>query len=118
MKNRHAVIAFFLSLLLIAPQLRAGEVARWNRVMTDAAVAAQMDPLNESRVFAIVQAAVHDALNAIDRRYEPYRDGVTAAPGERCGRCLGYARRPWTSIRSSILSRTAASSYAAGPRAP
>ena len=79
--NRHAVIAFFLSLLLIAPQLRAGEVARWNRLMTDAAVAAQMDPLNESRVFAIVQAAVHDALNAIDRRYEPYRDGVTAAPG-------------------------------------
>ncbi|HWV90487.1 MAG TPA: vanadium-dependent haloperoxidase, partial [Burkholderiales bacterium] len=40
-----------------------------------------IDPLTESRVFAITHAAMHDALNAIDRRYEPYREGVAAAPG-------------------------------------
>jgi hypothetical protein len=79
--NRQAVAVFLFSLLLIAPPLRAGEVARWNRLATDAAAAGQTDPLNESRVFAIVHAAMHDALNAIERRYEPYRDGVAAGPG-------------------------------------
>ena len=79
--NRHAIVVVLFSLLLIAPQLRAGEVVRWNRLATDAAVAEQTDPLTESRVFAITHAAMHDALNAIDRRYEPYREGVAAAPG-------------------------------------
>ena len=79
--KRQAVVVFLFSLLLIAPQVRAGEVSRWNRLATDAAAAEQTDPLNESRVFAIVHAAMHDALNAIERRYEPYREGVAAAPG-------------------------------------
>ncbi len=30
------------------------------------------NPLFESRVYAMTQAAVDDALNAIDRRYRPY----------------------------------------------
>ena len=79
--NRQAIVAALFSLLLIAPQLRAGEVVRWNRLATDAALAEQTDPLTESRVFAITHAAMHDALNAIDRRYEPYREGVAATPG-------------------------------------
>jgi hypothetical protein len=79
--NRQAVVVFLFSVLLIAPPLRAGEVARWNHLATDATAAEQADPLNESRMFAIVHAAMHDALNAIERRYEPYREGVTAVPG-------------------------------------
>ena len=79
--NRHAAAVFLFSLLLVAPPARAGEVARWNRLATDAAAAGQTDPLNESRVFAIAHAAMHDALNAIERRYEPYREGVAAGPG-------------------------------------
>jgi len=75
------VIAFLFSILLLAPLARAGEVARWNRVMTDASAAEQTDPLTESRVFSIVHAAIHDALNAIERRNEPYREGVTAPSG-------------------------------------
>jgi hypothetical protein len=78
--NRQA-IAFLFSILLMAPLARAGEVARWNRVMTDAAAAEQTDPLTESRVFAIVQTAIHDALNAIERRSEPYREGLSATSG-------------------------------------
>jgi membrane-associated phospholipid phosphatase len=76
-----AVAAIFFSLLLAAAQVRAGEVERWNRVATDAAAAEQLDPLTESRLFAIVHASIHDALNAIDRRYEPYRANLAAAPG-------------------------------------
>jgi hypothetical protein len=73
--------ALFLSLSFAAPQAGAGEVAHWNRVATDAAVAAQLDPLNESRIFAIVHASIHDALNAIDRRYEAYQAQPKAAAG-------------------------------------
>jgi membrane-associated phospholipid phosphatase len=76
-----AVAAIFFSLLLAAAQVRAGEVERWNRVATDAAAAEQLDPLTESGMFAIVHASIHDALNAIDRRYEPYRANLAAAPG-------------------------------------
>ena len=79
--KRQAVATLLVSLVLFAPLGRAGEVARWNRVMTDAAVAAELDPLSESRMFAIVHAAMHDALNAVERRYEPYRDGVSAVSG-------------------------------------
>ena len=78
--NRQAAALILSSLVLVTPELRAGEVERWNRVATDAAIAEQMDPLNESRVFAIVHAAIHNALNAIDRRYEPYRAGVMTVP--------------------------------------
>jgi hypothetical protein len=38
------------------------EVLHWNRAVTDAFAAAQLDPLTESRMLAIVQLAVHDAL--------------------------------------------------------
>jgi hypothetical protein len=78
---RQTVAAFLLSLLLLAPLARAGEVERWNRIATDAAAAEQMDPLSESRIFAIVHASIHDALNAVERRYEFYKRGRPAPRG-------------------------------------
>ena len=73
------IFAVFLSLVFAAPLARAGEVERWNRVATDAAVAQELDPLNESRIFAIMHASMHDALNSIDRRYNAYQARFTAA---------------------------------------
>lgn len=78
--NHRTLVMFFISLLLAIPQARANEVARWNRVATEATAAAKVGPLVESRVLAIVHAAVHDALNAIDARYEPYHARMSAAP--------------------------------------
>ena len=74
-------VAFLFSLLLGAGQVKAGQVERWNRVATDAAIAQELDPLTESRIFAIVHASIHDALNAIDRRYEAYQARISAAQG-------------------------------------
>ena len=52
------------------------QVIEWNRTATDAAVAAciapTMNPLHESRMYAMAHLAIHDALNAIDRRSRPY----------------------------------------------
>ena len=80
MKTR-AAVAFCLSLFLAAPHVRAGEVERWNRIATDAAAAEQLDPLSESRIFAIVHASIHDALNGVGSEYEPYRAHPAAPSG-------------------------------------
>ncbi len=51
-------------------------VVLWNEVAAEAAVvggvAPDFDPLHESWMYAMVHLAIHDALNAIDRRFEPY----------------------------------------------
>lgn len=55
---------------------RPNAVERWNETARDAANAACLgsrnDRLHESRLYAMVSLAVHDALNAIDRRYGAY----------------------------------------------
>ena len=76
--NYRAAVAFLFSLLLAAAQVRAGEVERWNRVATEAAAAEQLDPLSESRIFAIVHASMHDALNSVQREYEAYQVRVAS----------------------------------------
>src|SRR5262245_11965368 len=52
--------------------LQADEVTNWNLVATGAAFAAGQSPPVQTRTYAIVHVAIHDALNAIDRRYGPY----------------------------------------------
>ena len=55
-------------------------VVYWNETAANAGFAAGLDnptegcvdPLHESRIFAMMHAAIHDALNAIDRRSQPY----------------------------------------------
>lgn len=54
-----------------------GDVVRmWNEWAGEAATAACIaptdNPLTESRAYALMHVAVHDALNAIQRRFEPY----------------------------------------------
>jgi hypothetical protein len=67
--------------LLVAVPLRADEVLRWNRVATDAAARARTDPFTESRAFAILHLAVHDAVNSVDRRYATYGPALPAPKG-------------------------------------
>jgi hypothetical protein len=51
-------------------------VVRWNAYVaaaTQAACIAPADnPINESQIYAATQLAIHDAINAIDRRNRPY----------------------------------------------
>jgi hypothetical protein len=50
---------------------RGGAVSAWNGFASNL-VAANLPPGPQTHALAITQIAVHDALNAIDRRYEPY----------------------------------------------
>ena len=65
------------------PGLAANVVTEWNAIAGRATLASGLagNPLFESRVFAITQAAVHDALNAIDRRSEQYAYHGPTMPG-------------------------------------
>jgi hypothetical protein len=74
-------LAIVVLLLAASVFASADEVVRWNRIANDAAVGAQADPMTESRIFTILHVAIHDAVNAIDRRYEPYRAQKLSAPG-------------------------------------
>jgi hypothetical protein len=67
-------VALAASILFAAPRgaAAAGDVAEWNLVGLDAAVAGGQNPIVVSRTMAMMHLAVHDALNAIERRHEPY----------------------------------------------
>jgi PAP2 superfamily len=58
------------------PTVRANAVTAWNANAGKAAVAACISPVNnplhESHLYAMTHVAIHDALNAIDRRSSPY----------------------------------------------
>ena len=56
-------------------------VLRWNDLATQVSAAAQTDPISQSRIFAILRIAVHDAVNAIEPRYQKYDSTLPAAPG-------------------------------------
>src|SRR6476646_7404718 len=57
----------------------------WNAHAAVAATAACLAPLNnpfhESRLYAMMHVAIHDALNAIDRRFQPYAFDKRVEPG-------------------------------------
>jgi hypothetical protein len=76
--TRYAVAALgmFACLTLVPPGAAADPVTDWNANAGKAALAACIspiqDPLHESRLYAMMHLAIHDALNAIDRRSRPY----------------------------------------------
>jgi len=87
MKSTRALILAGASQLVITTAFAAPEnaVIRANAAAGIAATSACMAPLDnpfhESRAYAMMHLAIHDALNAIDRRYQPYAYDKKAEPG-------------------------------------
>lgn len=79
------------SLCLLVPSLaiffmassiaRADDVTDWNQHMLRAGTVAGTPPIVMTRVAAIVQASVFDAVNGIDRKYTPVHVPAGAAAG-------------------------------------
>jgi membrane-associated phospholipid phosphatase len=61
--------------------LSANVVLEWNQMALDAIRQTGTNPLLASRALAITQAAVYDAVNAIDHSYAPYHAQVHASRG-------------------------------------
>ena len=74
MKRR--LLYWLVSGWLLGSAAFADVVTDWNAVAGKAAVKACIapfdDPLHESRLYAMMHIAIHDALNAIDPRYRSY----------------------------------------------
>jgi hypothetical protein len=70
---RLSLIALAFVTLTSPPAARADAVTDWNAIASDSIVAtAGQPPQVSSLSFAMVQGAVYDAVNAIDRGYRPY----------------------------------------------
>jgi membrane-associated phospholipid phosphatase len=76
------------------PARPVNAVVHWNSIAGEAFAPSQgTNPMAQSRTLAILHAAIHDALNAIDRRYQPYTPGLPAAPQASAEAAVAAAAR-------------------------
>ena len=71
----------------------ADEVLEWNVAGFEISGAGGQNPILQSRTLSMVHLAIHDALNAIDPRYEPYFYEGRAEPGAAPGAAAAAAAR-------------------------
>lgn len=75
----------------------SGPVLHWNAVAGQAAIAACIspaaNPLTESRLYAMTQIAIHDALNAIRPRFASYAADLFAPPRTSVDAAVAAAAR-------------------------
>jgi hypothetical protein len=95
-----------------AAPTRADVVTDWNKLAFRVSLIGGASSLNAGRVTAILQAAVFDALNGIDRRYTP----IHVAPPDSC---LG-ASRPTAAVQAAyeILSKVYGATATAANQQP
>jgi hypothetical protein len=86
-----------LSRAAFAAPGRGDAVTVWNAqagvAATKACIAPLDDPFHESRIYAMMHLAIHDALNAIDRRFQPYTFDKRAEPGASPDAAVAAAAR-------------------------
>ena len=71
MRRTYRCLLAFVVVTLVAGTAWADEITDWNQTMLRAALVGGTSPPVTTRVAAIVQAAVFDAVNGIARRYTP-----------------------------------------------
>ncbi len=83
--GRSAVLQIAVLLLVIAvvlpSRLKADVVTDWNQIMLETIANGKTSPVVSTRVTAIVEAAVFDAVNGIERRYTPIHVDFAAPMG-------------------------------------
>jgi hypothetical protein len=81
MKTLFRISILFVLLLNIPRIAQADEVTDWNKIMLESIRISGLSPVVGTRASAIVQSAVYDAVNGIERRYTPIHVEPDAAPG-------------------------------------
>src|SRR6516165_12069432 len=86
-----------LSRAAYAASASGDAVIVWNAHAGEAAMKACIapldDPFHESRMYAMMHIAIHDALNAIDRRFQPYAFDKRVEPGASTEAAVAAAAR-------------------------
>jgi PAP2 superfamily len=89
---------------LVAPAVaKADVVTAWNRTMVTGLEAAHVGPQPSSRIGAIVETSVFDAVNGIERRYTPFHVTPDAPPG--ASRAAAAASAAYTALVALIPSQ-------------
>lgn len=70
---------------------RGNAVTHWNRLATEI-LPVEVGPIIDARAMAILHAAIHDAVNGIERRYQPYTADLSA-PGASVAAAVARAAR-------------------------
>jgi PAP2 superfamily len=112
-----------LAAVLGAPlEGRADVVLDWNITALQAHAAFDPRGIPRTRVLAMVQAAVHDALNAIDRRAQPYafdyQAVATAAPEAAVASAAYRVMSALVPSQAALLDAAYAASLSAVPDGP
>ena len=79
--STRALLAVPLAAMFVAMPGRASAqnaALEWNAIAAQLIVVPAQSPVQQTRLMAIVQVAIHDAVNGITRRYDQY---LPAAPG-------------------------------------
>jgi hypothetical protein len=103
-RNVAAPVCISLCLILSLPGAAgADDILTWNANAGRAAIAACLSPggnaLAEARMYAMVHAAMHDALNAVDRQSRPYVfDAAVTAPTSASAAIAAAARDVLVSV--------------------
>ena len=97
-KSTVATICLVQCLGVFVPRNAAADaVTDWNARAARAALAACIspiqDPLHESRLYAMMHVAIHDALNAIDRRSRPFAFRAMPEPWASADAAVAAAAR-------------------------
>jgi len=86
-----------LSRAVFAAPAGGDAVTAWNAhagvAATNACIAPLDDPFHESRMYAMMHLAIHDALNAVDRRFQPYAFDKRAERGASPDAAVAAAAR-------------------------
>jgi len=82
-KNMNTLVACgILGVFGAGAPAHADAVTDWNAITLDAVTTGRPGPIGMVDI-ALVQVAVHDAVQALDRRYEPYHVEIQGARGRR-----------------------------------
>lgn len=116
------VLLVTLGAAFCAAPASADEVTYWNQVALNAVQATSTPPPRAARALAMVQAAVYDAVNAVDGTHQPYMPGVSPAPGaSREAAAISAAHRVLTDLfpsQAAVLDAERAATLGAIPDSP
>lgn len=70
-----------IALLAATGSATADTITAWNLAALDAVQSTSTPPPRASRALAMIHGAVFDAVNSVDRVYQPYMVNTVAAPG-------------------------------------
>jgi hypothetical protein len=76
---------------LVPTSTRADVIIDWNMKADEIAAQKQVLPFNHARGVAMLQVAMFEAVNAIERRYTPYKVSLTADRGTSKEAAAAYA---------------------------